>query len=71
MDEARRLLALLDTCQQSLMVLERRRPTTEEKRLVAAVRDTCDDIEARLSELGVPFADRTTKIFDETLVVRG
>jgi hypothetical protein len=59
MSEVTRLLALFDTCQETLVALEGRPVTRDEREIVAAIRDTCRDIEARLTELGVPFEDRT------------
>jgi hypothetical protein len=69
MNEAYRLLALLETCQKSLDGVEGRRFTRNEKKIVSAIHDTCRDIEMRLAELGVPFADRTTKHFEESRVL--
>jgi hypothetical protein len=51
-DEAHRLMELLDACHRVLSHLGDRQDT-----IVRAIQETCREVEARLTELGVPYTD--------------
>ena len=51
-DEAHRLMELLDACHRVLSHLGDRRDT-----IVRAIQETCREVEARLTELGVPYME--------------
>jgi hypothetical protein len=52
MNEAHRLMELLDACHRVLSHLGDRQDT-----IVRAIQETCREVEARLTELGVPYME--------------